>query len=165
MSVSVSTFFMPSSILIILNRGRAMFSWKSFASSCSTLEKVLTCINSHNPTPDPFPLLADVLQGVEGGGVGHQAHPGAGVGEGGLEDLVKDDLLELADGDGLLHHHLQQHPIWEQDLPEEDMSEDSKRLTSKLNLSAEPLLDSEDIEERVDTLLKRAGAPRDPWQL
>ena len=94
-----------------------MFSWKSFASSCSTLEKVLTCINSHNPTPDPFPLLTDVLQGVEGGGVGHQAHPGAGVGEGGLEDLVKDDLLELADGDGLLHHHLQQHPIWEQDLP------------------------------------------------
>ena len=87
------------------------------------------------------------------------------MGEGGLEDLVEDDLLELADGDGLLHHHLQQHPIWEQDLPEEDMSEDSKRLTSKLNLSAEPLLDSEDIEERVDTLLKRAGAPRDPWQL
>ena len=56
-------------------------------------------------------------------------------------------------------------PFGSKTYQEEDMSEDSKRLTSKLNLSAEPLLDSEDIEERVDTLLKRAGAPRDPWQL
>merc|ERR1719193_1435238 len=38
-SVSVSTFLMPSSMLIILNKGRAMLSSNSFDSSSSTLAR------------------------------------------------------------------------------------------------------------------------------
>ena len=37
-SVSVSTFLMPSSMLIILNKGRAMLSSNNFDSSSSTLQ-------------------------------------------------------------------------------------------------------------------------------
>ena len=47
-SVSVSTFLMPSSMLIILNKGRAMLSSNNFDSSSSTLEFRLKHISGLN---------------------------------------------------------------------------------------------------------------------
>ena len=110
-------------------------------------------------TPGPFPLLADVLQGVEGVGVGHQSHPRTVCLA--FKNLAKNDLLQLKHRDCLLHHHLQQHPIWKQNL-EGDVIELLKRPTSKLNLSDELRFESEEQEERADRVLDRTGGTRDP---
>ena len=114
-------------------------------------------------TPCPFPLLADVLQRVEGVGVGHQADPGEVCLA--LENLPKDDLLQLKDGDRLLHHHLQENSVREQNLQTRNQMSFFAKPTSKLNLSHELLLESDEEEERFDTVLERTGdSTTDPWQ-
>ena len=112
--------------------------------------------------PGSFPLLADVLQGVEGVGVGHQSHPRTVCLA--LKNLAKNYLLQLKHRDRLLHHHLQQHPIWKQDLEEEEeeVNEPLKRPTSKLNLSEELRFESEEDEDSADRVLDRTGGTSDP---
>ena len=113
-------------------------------------------------TPCPFPLLADVLQCVEGVGVGHQADPWEVCLA--LENLPKDDLLQLKHGDRLLHHHLQENSVREQNLQTRNQMSFFAKPTSKLNLSHELLLESDEEEERFDTVLERTGdSTTDPW--